>query len=94
MRFWDISTFRVRPGHEERFAEAAKVYGAAAKRAGSKVPFRIYEVIAGMPGPTYLIFSSVAAFSEFDQSMANDEAVMKAATQEEGAALGKFMTRA
>jgi len=92
MRFWEVSTFRVRPGHEGRFAETAKLYGAAAKRAGSKVPFRIYEVIAGMPGPTYLIFSSVTALSEFDQFLTNDEAVMKAVTSEEGAALGKFMT--
>ena len=91
MRFWEISTFRVRPGHEARFMEAAKVYGAASARAGSKVPFRIYEVIAGLPGPTYLIFSSVAAFSDFDGFLTNDEAVMKAANQEEGAVLGKFM---
>jgi hypothetical protein len=91
MRFWEISTTRVRPGHEGRFAEAAKVYGAVAKRAGSKVPFRVYEVMAGMPGPTYLIFSSVAAFGEFDATLTNDEAVMKAATQEEGATLSKFM---
>ncbi len=91
-RFWEITTFRVRPGHESRFAETAKVYGAAAKRAGSKVPFRVYEVVAGMPGPTYLIFSSVAAFADFDGVMANDEAVMKAAAPEEGKALEKFMT--
>jgi hypothetical protein len=92
MRYWDITTFRVRPGHEDRFAEAAKLYGAVAKRAGSNVPFRIYEVMAGMPGPTYLIFSSVAAFSDFDGVLSNDEMVMKGVSKEESAGLGKFMT--
>jgi hypothetical protein len=92
MRFWEISTFRVRPGHERRFAAAAKAYGAASGRAGSKSGFRVYEVMAGMPGPTYLIFSSVASFADFDQTMATDEAVMKAATAEEGTLLEKFMT--
>jgi hypothetical protein len=91
MRFWEITTFRVRPGHEGRFAEAAKAYGATAKRANSKVPFRIYEVMAGMPGPTYLIFGSMPAFGDFDTMLTNDEAVMKAATQEEMGTLGKFM---
>jgi hypothetical protein len=92
MRFWEITTFRVRPGHERHFAEAAKAYVAASGRANSKSAFRTYEVIAGAVGSTYLIFSSVASFADFDQTMGTDEAVMKAATTDEGTLLQKFMS--
>ena len=68
-RFWEITTFRVRPGNEEAFASAAKAYAAAAKRAAPTMSWRTYEVIAGLPGPTYLVFSSVPSFGEFDRGM-------------------------
>ena len=55
-RFWEITTFRVRPGYEESFANAAKAYAAAAKRAAPNMSWRTYEVLAGLPGPTYLVF--------------------------------------
>ena len=90
-RFNEITIFRVRPGHEAQFEAAGKAYGAAAKRAGVTAGYRVYEVIAGIPGPTYLIFSSVAAFSEFDQGMTDGEKTMKGANAEEGATLQKFM---
>lgn len=89
-RFWQISIFRVRPGREGAFAAAAKAYGAAVGRTGADVGFRVYEVIAGMPGPAFLIFSSVTAFADFDKIMAADEAIMKAFTPEDGQTFEKF----
>lgn len=91
VRFNEITIFRVRPGHEAQFEAAGKAYGAATKRAGVTSGYRVYEVIAGIPGPTYLIFSSVTAYSEFDQGMADGDKTMKGASAEEGAALQKFM---
>lgn len=88
-RFFEVTWFRVRPGHEAEFEAAAKAYGAAAKRAASSTGYRIYEIVAGAPGPTYLVFSSVTGFAEFDKMMANGDAVMKGATPEEMAALQK-----
>lgn len=90
-RFFEITTFRVRPGHEPQFEAAAKAYGAAAKRNGANSAYRVYEVIAGLPGPTYLIFSSVASYAEFDQAMADGDKTMKGANADEGAALQKLM---
>jgi hypothetical protein len=90
-RFNEITIFRVRPGHEAQFEAAAKAYGASTKRSGATAGYRVYEVIAGIPGPTYLILSSVAAYSEFDQAMADGDKAMKGASAEEGAALQKFM---
>lgn len=90
MRFWEMTIFRVRPGHEAAFAAAAKAYRAAAQRSAPSTRWRLYEVIAGMPGPTYLVFASVASFDEFDRAMADGQKAMAAATPEEGATLEKF----
>jgi hypothetical protein len=91
-RYWEITTFRVRPGHEEGFANAAKAYAAAAKRATPNTSWRTYEVIAGLPGPTYLVFSSVPSFADFDRGMADNMALGKAFTPDELATLQKFAT--
>lgn len=89
-RFWEITTFRVRPGHEQGFADAAKAYAAAAKRAAPNASWRTYEVLAGLPGPTYLVFGSSQTFGEFDRGMQENQALMKAFTPEESAVLQKF----
>lgn len=89
-RFWEITWFRVRPGHESSFANAAKAYAAAAKRAAPNANWRTYEVIAGLPGPTYLIFSSVQSYGELDQSMEGFQAIVKAFTPDEIAVTEKF----
>jgi hypothetical protein len=91
-RFFEITIFRVRPGFEEGFASAAKAYAAAAKRAAPNMSWRTYEVIAGLPGPTYLVFSSVQSFAEFDRSMAQGMAIGKAFTPDELATMEKFST--
>ena len=91
-RFWEITVFRVRPGHEGDFQSAAKAYGAAAGRTAPETSYRVYEVIAGMPSPTYLVFSSVTSFAEFDRMMSDGEASMKAMSEEERSALQKFST--
>ena len=93
-RFYEITVFRVRPGHEGEFAAAGKAYGAAAGRSAPATNYRVYEVTAGMPAPTYLIFSSMVAFAEVDKMMSNGDATMKGATAEEMAALQKFSTDA
>jgi hypothetical protein len=90
-RFWEITTFRVRPGHSMAFAEAVKAYGAAVKRAGLTISYRTYEVVAGEPSPTYLVFVSAPALGAFDATMQHEEAMWKAATTEERGVLDKAM---
>lgn len=90
-RYWEISLWRIRLGHEGAFAAATKTYKAVAARAGSSASWRTYRVVAGAPDGTFLMFSSVAAFSEFDKMMADGDATMKGATAEEMGVLEKFM---
>jgi len=90
-RFFEITWFRVRPGHEAQFEAAGKAYGSAAKRAGVTAAYRVYEIVAGIPGPTYLIFSSMTSMGELDQAMMDGDKIMKGATPDEGNALQKLM---
>ncbi len=90
-RFFEISTWRVRPGHEAGFEAAAKAFGAASRKVNPTASFRVYEVIAGLPGPTYLIFGSVTDFGRFDAIMKANQTTMAAMTPEEGTAAQKWV---
>ena len=83
VRFYEITTFRVRPGHEEGFEAAVKMYTEVLTRAASGASFRTYSVVAGMPSPTYLVFASVNAYGEFDAMMADGMAMWQSLTPEQ-----------
>ena len=92
MRFWEITTFRVKPGHGEDFAAAVKTWAAAAGRSASSNRWRTYEVVAGAPDGTYLMFSTVVSFAEFDKAMTDGEVTWKGLTFEERSTLQKAFT--
>ena len=91
-RFWEITMVRVRPGHEADFDAAAKAYGTAAQRTAPNAQYRVYQVIAGMPTPTYIIFASVLNYAAFDTVMADGMKTMQSANATEQTALQKFST--
>jgi hypothetical protein len=90
MRFWEITTFRVKPGHGEDFAAAAKAWASASARSAPRASWRTYEVVAGAPEGTYLVFSSYGSFADFDKAMTDGEATWKGLTFEERTALQKY----
>jgi hypothetical protein len=94
VRFMEITVFRIKPGHSMQFEDAAKAYASARKRSDAKATYRVYEVIAGMPSGTYLIFSSVADYGEFDQRLAADMATWTQATDDEKGLLHKASSEA
>jgi hypothetical protein len=94
VRFWEVTTFRVRPGHEGEFEAAAKAYGAAAERANPGYSYRVYQVTLGMPQPTFLVFATVDAYGQFDDMAANGQKTMQGMTAEETATMQKFSTDA
>ena len=91
VRFYEITTFRVRPGHEEGFEAATKAYIEATRRSAPGTSFRTYSVVAGMPSPTYLVFSSVTAYGEFDKMMADGMAMWESVTPDDMAVLQNAM---
>ena len=90
VRFFQVMTLRVRPGFESLFEQAAKAYATAAKRVNPDVSYRMYAVIAGMPGPTFLAFSTVENYAEFDAKVRDEQALWKGANAEELEVLQKF----
>ncbi len=89
-RFWEITWFRVRPGHEAQFDAATKAYTAAAKRATPDASWRTYEIIAGAPSPTFLVFSTVDSYADLDRMVEGGQKTMQGLTADEGAVLQKF----
>ncbi len=89
-RFWEITMFRVRPGHEGQFDAAAKSYIAATKRTAPNASFRTYEIIAGMAGPTYLVFSSLPSYADFDGMASDGEKTWTGMTPDEMSVMNKF----
>lgn len=89
-RYWEIIFFRMRPGSEQAFVAGVKSYAAAAQKAGRSMGWRAYEVEAGMPAPTYVVFTSVSSFGEFDTLRTQGEATMKAIPEADSQVFMKF----
>lgn len=91
VRFYEISTFRIRPGHEQAFEAAAKVYANITKTAAPSMSYRVYQVTSGMPGGTYLIFGSTGSYAEFDKQMADGQKMWEKVSAADMATLQKTM---
>jgi hypothetical protein len=90
-RFWEVTTFRVRPGHEAGFEAAAKAYGAATGRTAPGLSYRVYEVTAGMPSPTFLVFESVESYAQFDTLAATGQRIFQSFTPDELTTMNRFL---
>jgi hypothetical protein len=89
-RVWEISIFRMRPGAEDAFSGMAKGYGAATGRLPQNVGYRVYEVLTGMPAPTYFVFWSGTSFADFDKVLAVSDSTMKGMNADELGLAKKF----
>lgn len=82
MRVWEILIFKIRPGHEGDFAQAANLYRSTVASAKASLPWATYEVMAGMPGPVFLIFVPHKTLAEIDPATGAMAAVEKAMNEE------------
>jgi len=82
MRYFSITTIRVRPGHDAQFAEyVQKIINAARKAKADSIHTAVFQVISGTQAGTYLLFRPMKSLSEFDDpimgkvrnGMGNDE---------------------
>jgi hypothetical protein len=76
-RIYSIMTVRTNPGHEASFAEIAGHYKKAAGTS-EVAGWRVYEVIAGAPGGTFLILTSFSSWAAVDANEAEWSRVMSA----------------
>lgn len=66
MRYIEVTTTRVRPGHERAFEEARKIVKAAHEKAKVDEHFGIYEVGTGTLAQTYLTLIPFKSLAEWD----------------------------
>ncbi len=82
MRVWEVTIFRVRPGREANFYEGAALYKSLVQQANVQAPWAVYQVMAGMPGPTYLVFSPNKTLADIDPATGVGAAIQKVMNQE------------
>ena len=70
MRYFAVTTVRVRPGHEDNYADYVRnVQNAARGKVKAEAHFAVYQVIAGMPGTTFLVFRPMKSLAEYDMRL-------------------------
>jgi hypothetical protein len=81
-RYFEISLFQVKSGHDKDWAEIVKLVTAAYE----KIPdahWAAYQVVYGLPDTTYIIFNPMKSASEIDRNFAAGKE-FEAAMGEEG----------
>jgi hypothetical protein len=77
-RYFQIETMRVRPGKNEEFANAAKMFVDAYQKSSIDQPFVIYEMVSGAPTGTYLVFTEMDSLGHLDMAGELDQRVTEA----------------
>jgi hypothetical protein len=72
MRYFEISQYRVRPGHEGDWEAIVKMVQAAYGKVPN-VHWAMYQAVYGQEGTTYVVFWPMKSGAEIDQSFANDK---------------------
>jgi hypothetical protein len=71
MRYFSITTIRVRPGHDAQYVDyVQKMVNIARQKAKVDVHLAVFQVISGAPGGTYLVFRPMKSLSEMDEPIA------------------------
>jgi hypothetical protein len=66
LRYFVVSRVLVRPGHNDEFVAARKIIKAAHEAVHASDGYAIYQVTAGAPTGTYLIFAGKKSMAELD----------------------------
>jgi hypothetical protein len=77
MRYFEISLYRVRPGHDADWDSIVKMVIAAYQ----KIPdahWATYRAVYGQEGTTYVVFTPMKSAAEIDQSFARSKQFMSA----------------
>ncbi|MDH4349931.1 MAG: hypothetical protein OEW56_02140 [Gemmatimonadota bacterium] len=83
VRYYEVTTFRVRLGQQQAFEAASKTWMASATRNNPSAAYRTYELVAGGPTPTYMVFTSSESYAAFDPMMAMGDKIWAGMTTDE-----------
>jgi hypothetical protein len=85
-RYYEITSFHVRLGHDKQWHEITKMYKNACEKAGLDTHWGMYEMRYGGDGGTYLALTHRDSLAEIDKGMADGKKFVEAAGGEEAAA--------
>ena len=84
MRYFYVTTFRIRPGHENDYVAANKIVRAAHEKANVPEHWAVFQVTSGMPNGTYLSFQPLKTLAEVDAFSQTHGKAYQDATGDEG----------
>lgn len=68
MRYMAVTTVRIRPGMEDRYGEYIRtMVNIAREKINADLHVAAFQVIAGTPGTTYMMFRPMKSLAEYDQ---------------------------
>jgi hypothetical protein len=85
-RYYELTAFKVRIGHEREFREVTKMYKEACDKAGVALHWGAYELMYGGDSGTYIMLTHRDTLAEIDQERAASKKIMEAMGGEDGAA--------
>ena len=83
VRYLQISTYHVRPGHDREWGEVVKMVKAAYEKSVPEAHWGVYQQMFGGDGGTYLVLTGRKSLSEIDRA-AEDSKKFAAAMGEDG----------
>jgi hypothetical protein len=92
MRYFEVITYTMRPGHDGDFLRAAGMVRDGFTKAGIDVPWATYHVVSGAPAGTYYVFLPFRSLAAMDKGASNWAAMTTALGAEQTGALGKLIT--
>lgn len=83
MRYFQVTTYRVKPGRGAEFAAARKMVQAAHEKLNMDEHWAMFQVTSGAPGGTYLLFLPIKSMAEMDTAQETHGNAYEAAMGEE-----------
>jgi hypothetical protein len=91
MRYFEILTYAMKPGHAGDFIKAAGIVRDGYTKAGLDQPWAIYRAVSGVPAGTFYVFLPMKSLAALDKAPSNDEAMGRALGPEQMSALDKLV---
>lgn len=74
VRYMEVTTFEVRPGHGAEFEEAAKLVRATHEKGNVPGQWIVFQVYSGAPSGTFYLFELADSFTKVAPDMAREKA--------------------
>jgi hypothetical protein len=91
MRYFEILTYAMKPGHDGDFFKAAGLVRDGYTKAGLGNPWAIYRAVSGMPTGTFYVFLPFSSLAMFDRGPSDSEAMGRALGPDQMNALNKLV---